>query len=307
MNLLNQGRHTVDINGIRLSYEVRGKGPLLVWHPGGPGVAIQGYPGYEVMSERFTMVYLDPRGVGQSTKLVELPEDLTFKDFAELHIDGTEVYALERYADDLLALVNLWGLAKINLAGHSHGGFVALDFATRYPERVDKLVLVGTSGVMDVTNPAYELRRKPKMETEDYKRYLRLYEDKEATGLTPLDWYQYGLMLQFTIDIHEFAKHEEALRETLFNATEDMLSFVPAYHFEKFDVSRYNMRPRYKDIQADVLFVQGRQELLFLPEDIEVAVQEIPSASVIWIESCAHMPMTEQPEALMAALQAFVV
>lgn len=306
MELLQTGRHRVEVNGVHLSYEVRGNGPLLVWHPGGPGCAIEAYPGYEVLTESFTVVFLDPRGVGRSDKLVTVSDDVRFTEIQELDIEGTDVYALERYADDIAALVRLWGLEKINLAGHSHGGFVAFDFATRYPNRVEKLVLVGTCGFMDVEDPRFEARRKPKMESEAYQRYLTLYQDKEAEGFTPLDWYKYGLMLQFTIDLHDFKRHEERLKALLLNATDEMLSFVPAYHFERFDVQRYDMRPRYQDITADVLFVQGRQEYLFQPEDIEEAAKQIPSARIAWIEDCGHMPMTEQPEQLMAALQSFL-
>lgn len=303
--LLHTGRHFVEVNGIRLCYEVRGSGPLLIWHPGGPGMAIQGYPGYEVMADSFQVVYLDPRGAGASQRLVDTPT-LRFQEMSTLEIAGTEAYALERYSDDLLALADLWGLDRLNLAGHSHGGFVAFDFATRYPHRVDKLILVGTSGVMDVADPRYEERRKPKMDTESYQRYLRVYQAKQETGLTPLDWYRDGLMLQFTIDIHDFDRHEQVLRDHVLTGSDAWLSFVPAYHFETHDIHRYDMRPRYADITADVLFIQGRQERLFLPEDIEEAVRDIPSAKVEWIEECAHMPMTEQPERLMKALRAFI-
>lgn len=305
---LQLGRHFVQVNGITLSYEVRGSGPLLVWHPGGPGMAIQGYPGYEVMAQDFTVVYLDPRGVGKSERLVEISPQFTFKDLSDVTIEGTEVYSLENYSRDLAALMELWGLSKINLAGHSHGGFVAFDFATRFPEKVEKLVLIGTSGVMDPTDTRSEERRKPKTETEIYKKYLRLYQDQEnADGLiTPLQWYKYGLLLQLTVDVHDFEKHETSLRETLLDATETELSFVPAYHFEKYDVRNYDMRPRYSDIKADVLMIQGSQELLFHPEDIEEAARCIPSARVVWIEECAHMPMTEQPVALMDALRSFI-
>lgn len=303
--LLQQGKHRVKVNEIELAYEVRGQGPLLVWHPGGPGMKIQGYPGYEVMSESFTVVYLDPRGVGESEQLVPCP-DVRVRNPIELEIAGSEVYSLANYSADLAALQELWGLEKINLAGHSHGGFVVFDYASRYPKRVANLVVVGSSGVVRFDDPRYEERRKPKMETEAYKRYLKIYQEKEEAGLTPLDWYKFGLMLQLTIDVHDFERHEQRLVAALGGLDDSGLSFVPAYHFEKFDVKTYDMTSRYKDITARVLFIQGRQETLFFPEDIENAVNQIASAEVAWIEECAHMPMTEQPEALMQALRSFI-
>lgn len=303
--LLQQGLHQVEVNGVRLSYEVKGQGPLLVWHPGGPGMKIQGYPGYEVMAQSFTVVYLDPRGVGNSSELVETP-NVTVENITDLEIPGSEAYALENYSDDLAALQKLWELDKINLAGHSHGGFVVLDYATRYPENVANLVVVGSAGVMHVDDPKYDERRKPKMETEAYKRYLALFEEKEKDGLSPLDWYKYGLLMQLTIDVHDFAKHEVRLLDAIVPLDDRGLSFVPAYHFEKYDLHRYDMRPRYADIKARVLFIQGRQETLFFLEDIEEAIEKIADGQVTWIDDCAHMPMTEQPEALMQALTSFL-
>lgn len=303
--LLQPGLHQVQVNGITLSYEVKGQGPLLVWHPGGPGMKIQGYPGYEVMSAAFTVVYLDPRGVGKSSHLVETP-NVIVKNVLDLEIPGSEAYALERYSDDLAALQKLWEVDKINLAGHSHGGFVVLDYATRYPDNVANLVVVGSAGAMHIDDPRYEQRRQPKMETEAYKRYLALFEEKEKAGFSPLDWYKYGLLMQLTIDVHDFDKHEARLLDGIMPLGEEGLSFVPAYHFEKHDIHRYDMRPRYADIKARVLFIQGRQETLFFPEDIDEAVEKIADAQVTWIDQCAHMPMTEQPEALMQALTSFL-
>ncbi|HSN93455.1 MAG TPA: alpha/beta fold hydrolase, partial [Anaerolineaceae bacterium] len=56
--------------------------------------------------------------------------------------DGT----LGQIADDLLALLNALDLRRVCLLGHSMGGYIALEFATRYPERLASLVLL-TSNV----------------------------------------------------------------------------------------------------------------------------------------------------------------
>lgn len=53
-------------------------------------------------------------------------------------------------ADDLLELCDTLGLSQIYLLGHSLGGKVAMQFATQYPERVNKLIVV------DMAPRAYE-------------------------------------------------------------------------------------------------------------------------------------------------------
>lgn len=303
--LLSPGRHTVQVNGIRLSYEVRGQGPLLVWHPGGPGMAVQGYPGYDVIAQSFTVVYLDPRGVGHSDALVQLPVDFKVSNFEEMELPGSEAFRLENYSDDLVALADLWGIEKLTIAGHSHGGFVVFDLMTRYPNRVGKAIIAG-SGPSFGEDEALQAKRKAKESSPAYQKYLALYQEEEKKGFTGDSWYQYGLMLQLTIDVHDFEKHESRLREHILGTSSANLAFAPAFYFGRYDAEQYDMRPRFGDITADVLFLQGRQELLFSPESIEDAVAKIPSAQVVWIDECAHMIQTEQPEAVLDALRAFI-
>ena len=45
-------------------------------------------------------------------------------------------------ADDLLAVLDTLGLSQVHLLGHSLGGKVAMQFATQYPDRVNKLIVV---------------------------------------------------------------------------------------------------------------------------------------------------------------------
>ena len=45
-------------------------------------------------------------------------------------------------ADDLLAVLDTLGLSQVHLLGHSFGGKVAMQFATQYPDRVNKLIVV---------------------------------------------------------------------------------------------------------------------------------------------------------------------
>lgn len=45
-------------------------------------------------------------------------------------------------ADDLLAVLDTLGLSQVHLLGHSLGGKVAMQFATQYPDRVSKLIVV---------------------------------------------------------------------------------------------------------------------------------------------------------------------
>ena len=68
------------------------------------------------------VVSMDCRGRGRSTKQVP--------------------YGIDLDADDVLAVINDLGVQRAILIGHSLGAYVVTDFAARYPDRVERLVLV---------------------------------------------------------------------------------------------------------------------------------------------------------------------
>lgn len=57
-------------------------------------------------------------------------------------------YSLDDGCDDLLAMLDHLGFARVALGGHSFGGLKALSFAARYPQRVESLVLLDAAHAM---------------------------------------------------------------------------------------------------------------------------------------------------------------
>ncbi|MFI6350839.1 alpha/beta fold hydrolase [Streptomyces sp. NPDC050560] len=56
-------------------------------------------------------------------------------------------YSLPAYANGMRDLLGVLGIERATLVGHSLGGAVAMQFAYQFPERCERLVLVGTGGV----------------------------------------------------------------------------------------------------------------------------------------------------------------
>jgi proline iminopeptidase len=116
-------------DGTRLGVHIIGTGPPIVCMPGGPGRASIYLEDLAGLSDSYTLLRLDARGSGAS----DLPED-------------RESLAFPRLADDIEALRIARGLETIDLLSHSAGGFVALVYAARYPNRLSRLILVTPSG-----------------------------------------------------------------------------------------------------------------------------------------------------------------
>jgi proline iminopeptidase len=112
-------------DGTTLAYRTDGTGGPLVCVPGGPTDA--GYLG-DLGGVPARRVRLDLRGTGGSA----VPTD-------------PDAYRCDRLVDDVEALRAHLGLPRMDLLGHSAGTNIAVRYAERHPERIDRLVLVTPS------------------------------------------------------------------------------------------------------------------------------------------------------------------
>ena len=115
-------------DGVRLHFEIEGSGPPLVLHLGaGADADLWGAAGYvEPLSEAYTCILFDHRGHGKSDHPTTV---------AANHID--------RYADDLAALVKHLGHSRVSFFGWSSGVAVGLKAVDQHPDLFDALVLFG--------------------------------------------------------------------------------------------------------------------------------------------------------------------
>jgi pimeloyl-ACP methyl ester carboxylesterase len=113
------------VDGAELWYELTGSGSHLV-QIGGAVSAHEGYAAVTpAMAQHFTVLDYDHRGYGRSDRP-----------------PGQE-YTVDVWADDLAALLDALGIARLHVHGGSMGGFIATKFAARYPNRVERLVIGG--------------------------------------------------------------------------------------------------------------------------------------------------------------------
>lgn len=120
----------INLNGIELAYERRGKGVPLV--------LIHGYP-------------LDHTIWSQVASLLEKDFDLIMPDLRGFGESGSSPasYQLADLAADLAALLDHLKIKMAAIAGHSMGGYVTLAFARSYPQRVHGLGLVSSQALAD--------------------------------------------------------------------------------------------------------------------------------------------------------------
>jgi len=116
----------ISINGLQLYYEIEGVGAPVVLIPGFAAGRWIWFKQTAELSRQFRVIVFDPRGVSASDK----PE-------------GSQTIGL--LADDVAHLLQTIGIDSAHIVGASFGGFVAQEFALKYPGMTRKLVLCCTS------------------------------------------------------------------------------------------------------------------------------------------------------------------
>ncbi|WP_377865729.1 alpha/beta fold hydrolase [Bacillus sp. R86525] len=127
--MLEDGVHYLKIDGIQHWCKVAGAAhntvPLIIVHggPGGNHYVFERTLGMK-LEEYLTVVYYEQRGCGRS----EAPQD-------------DNDYSINTLAEDLEELRKRLNINKVNLLGYSFGGQLCLEYALKYPEEVEKMVL----------------------------------------------------------------------------------------------------------------------------------------------------------------------
>ena len=71
--------------------------------------------------------------------------------------EGPSLKSIEEMSDWVKKMMEKLDISKISFMGHSQGALVGIDFASRYPEYIDKLILVAGSNKMPVNKDLIDL------------------------------------------------------------------------------------------------------------------------------------------------------
>ena len=122
---------------IQLHYIEQGQGqPLILLHGNGESCV---YFGHQIayFSKQYHVIALDTRGHGQSPR-------------------GEKPFTIKQFAEDLHDFMGEKGIEKAIILGFSDGGNIALTFALKYPERVDKMIVDGANLFPTGVKPLYQ-------------------------------------------------------------------------------------------------------------------------------------------------------
>ncbi len=122
---------------IQLHYTEQGQGQsIILLHGNGEDSS---YFEHQIrpFAEKYRVIAIDTRGHGQSPR-------------------GNMPFTIKQFAEDLHDFMVSMGIAKAILLGFSDGGNIALTFALKYPEKVEKLIVNGGNLFPSGVKPLYQ-------------------------------------------------------------------------------------------------------------------------------------------------------
>ena len=253
--------NSIQTGEFKTNYHDVGTGyPVVFLHGSGPGVTAWANWNkiFPMMKDKFRVIAPDMAGFG----FTERVEDA--------------VYNMNNWVQQTIDLFDALGIEKAHLVGNSFGGALALSMAIKYPERVSKLVLMGSMGVdFPIT---YGLDR--------------------VWGYTPSEANMEELLEIFTYD-HSFATKD--LVRTRYESSmqpgfqESFSSMFPAPR-QKGVHGMAGNENYIRNIPHDTLIIHGREDRVIPLENSYKLLQMINNAQLHVFGKCGHWTQIEHTE-----------
>ncbi|MBY8989988.1 MAG: alpha/beta hydrolase [Candidatus Lokiarchaeota archaeon] len=261
------------VNGVKICYEIQGKGdPIVLIH--GFGVTKEEWIGqFEPLSQYFKVVRFDNRGSGKSDR-------------------PNTPYTMELFADDTRGLMDFLEIKKAHIIGWSVGGMIAQHFAIKYPERVNKLILINTTAAWPEEKSGLELYKNAQV-----ARY-------EARLNDPVKTFFDAAKMGFSRNFLKLMKEDPEKKFYGLFSAEDLIKKSTINPAKPQDIANqahalgtHNVLDRLHLINSETKIICAEKDRQ-MPKSVNLKIHEgIPNSEYIVIEGVGHSsPQEKAPE-----------
>jgi proline iminopeptidase len=272
----------LSINGTELYVREVGEGrPVIVLH-GGPDFD-HNYllPEMDRLAGSCRLIYYDQRGRGRSAGDVK-PEEVTL---------GSEMADLDH-------LRRHFQLDSVGILGHSWGGLMAMEYATRHPDRVSHLILLNTAPASGHDAARFrQLLRASRTPSDIEMMEAISSSDRYQAGSiqAELDYYR----IHFRGTVSDPAQLEQILGRLRSHFTPGGVrtarEIEQRLYEQTWSSADYDLFPRLRELNLAALVLHGDHD--FVPVEIAAAVAAaIPGSRFTLLRGCGHFSYVEHPE-----------
>lgn len=187
-----------------------------------------------------------------------------------------DVHSMAFLADTVKAALDVAGVGKAVVIGHSMGGYVALELLARHPQLVAGIVMFHSAPNADSEDKRRDRLREMEIIRSGKKEFIA--KNYSAAGFAPHN----RKNLQWAV--------EELAEQIMLTEDEGILAILAGMS------GREDHSKLLQESSVPQLFIFGRYDD-YIPEDAARAIiAEHPQAEFVWLENSAHMGFIEEPE-----------
>jgi pimeloyl-ACP methyl ester carboxylesterase len=270
----------VTIHGHRRAYVVRGSGPALLLLHGLGCDHTTWAPVIDSLARRYTVIAPDLLGHGQSDK-------------------PRADYSVGGYANGMRDLLTVLGIDRVSVVGHSFGGGVAMQFAYQFPERTERLILVGSGGLGPEVSPAIRAITTPGFQQAMGVLTLPGVRHAGRAGLRALA----ATGIRATRDLAEVAEIYDSFKDPRTRAA--IRHVVRAVVDWRGQIVTMSDRA-YLTEAMPMCVVWGRNDLVIPVRHANHAATLAPTARVEIIPNAGHFPHKDHPQRFVKIVNDFI-
>lgn len=249
----------MEIEGLNLNYIVEGEGePIIVLHGWGCNINTV-IPIVNILKDKFKVYALDLPGFGESQEPSEVIDSFQYVEIVKKFMESNNI-------------------KKATFIGHSFGGKLSIIIGSKYPELVNKIVLVNSAGLIPKRGPKY---------------YFKVYSFKTLRFIYKNLFFWLGNEKRMEKFYRKFGSTDYK------NASGIMRRILVK-------VVNENLKPIMKDIKAPTLIIWGDKDTatpLYMAKTME---KEIPDSGLVVLEGTGHYSYLDDYHRFSVILKAFV-
>jgi proline iminopeptidase len=259
------------VNGNELDVEVFGAddAPVLIAHHGAPGLGSRAEPRatFAPFADTFRVIVFDARGSGVS--------------------EGKPPFTHEQWVADVDALREWAGVERFVMAGGSYGGFIAMEYAIRHPQRLTALVLRDTSADHENDKAARRNAETSTRVTIDLEKLDRINTGRVRDNEDLRDCWREILPLYD--HVYDPAAVEAKVEATFYRYETHNFAFAV-------NQPNYDIKQQLPRITCPTLVTVGRSDWITPVESSRTILELIPDARLVVFEKSGHSPQIEEAE-----------
>lgn len=274
---------TIEVNGTKLYVKSIGVGEPLLFIHGGPGLSHDYFlPHVLPLSDHFKLIFYDQRATGRS----------------DINVDTAQM-TLKNFVADIEGIRKYFHIKKLNIVGHSWGGFLENLYAIKHKSRVRSLVYWDATPLSSHLRDVMFNNQKAAVNKEDISNSLKIMRTPEFKRGDPEEIERlYKAIFKPSVFVQRLVYKMHFYFNSNYSKSQYLLGFLNN------SMKKFDYYSKLHKVKAPALIFQGANDPMPI-ESSEELNRQLRNSELIILKNCGHFPFLEQPKEVFSKMREF--